>query len=82
MFLALASKGFRSLSTSCRWTQDQARIRIYTRTGDKGGCDATFVLTVCVCAGQSSLYSGERRPKDNALFEVLGTTDELSCVIG
>jgi cob(I)alamin adenosyltransferase len=40
---------------------------IYTKTGDKGS---------------TSLYNGQRLPKDSVFFDVVGTLDEISSAIG
>ena len=42
-------------------------MKVYTRTGD---------------AGQSSLYTGERRSKAAAVFAALGDVDELNSAVG
>lgn len=40
---------------------------MYTKTGD---------------AGESSLYDGSRKPKQDPLFDALGDVDELNSAVG
>lgn len=54
-------------SQTRRETREAAIARIYTRKGD---------------TGETSLFSGERAPKDDARFEALGAIDELVAALG
>ena len=48
-------------------TESARKVRVYTKTGDKG---------------LSSLFDGSRLVKSSPVFSVLGTTDELNANIG
>ena len=57
---------FNKLSKSLIYFQLR-QIKIYTKTGDKG---------------ETSLYTGDRAPKDHSIFETIGSIDELNAHIG
>lgn len=43
---------------------------------------ALILGMMCFCVGMSATFTGARKPKDDAIFKALGTTDELSCHVG
>lgn len=59
-----------------------------TKGQGKGGCAGGTLTSKNVPytrkgdSGTSQLFTGERRKKDDDLFEALGTVDELCCVVG
>ena len=64
----------------------RSTLKLGTRAGDTfkvlvpGTEEPSFDLHLSF-GGRSSLYTGERRAKDDRIFSALGAIDELSCQV-